>query len=119
MQEKAGLGFLFETFVVVIVLGILAAVAIPNIGGLIHKSKTGSYDSELREIQTALTGMLSDSRSGSLLPVGPTADMSRVKSNDATPLVLADYLLYLEGNSVRSGCTYIFSADGSVIQIPP
>lgn len=119
MQEKSGLGFFLETVVVVALLSILSAVAIPNVGQMIQKGKTGSYESEWRHVQTAVTGMLTESADGTLEPVGPTADMSRVRTRDIPPLVLASYMHGLDGALVRSGCIYTFSANGTVTQIPP
>jgi len=119
MQEKAGLGFFYETVAVVVILGILAAVAIPDIGRMVGKSKSESYESELHHIQTAVTQMLTDSATGALQPVGPTADMGQVKTSDTPPLVLTDYLHGLDENSVRSGCNYIFTANGTVAQMLP
>ncbi len=118
MQEKAGWNFFVEFVVVVVLLGVLSAVAIPAAGKFISKSKVESRGSELHNIQTAVTGMLSDSFSGTLKPVGPTADMGQVQTNDEPPLVLKGYLIGREG-VLKSGCTYTFAADGAVTQIPP
>lgn len=119
MQQRNGVGFFFETVVVVAVLGILSAIAIPNVGHLIGKGKIESYQSEFRNIHTAVTEMLTDSTTGTLKPVGPTANMDEVQTSDTPPMVLTDYLIGLDGTSVRSGCTYTFAADGTVKQIPP
>lgn len=119
MQEREGAGFFLEIFVVVAILGILSAVALPNIGHLLGEGKTEARAAELHNIQTAVTEMLTESTTGTLEPVGPTADMSEVKTSDTPPLVLADYLIDLDGSSVKSGCTYIFAADGMATQIMP
>lgn len=119
MQEKNGAGFFLETFVVVAILSILSAIAIPNIGHLVGKGKTESYETEWINIQTAVTEMLSESANGTLKPVGPVDDTSLVQTGDTPPLVLTDYLFGLDGTSVKSGCTYTFAADGTVNQILP
>ena len=119
MQEREGVGFFLETFVVVLILGILSAVAIPNIGQLLDKGKTESRKAELHNIQTAVTQMLIESTTGTLEPVGPTADMSEVKTSDTPPLVLTDYLLGPDEGSVKLGCTYTFAADGTATQTTP
>lgn len=119
MQERTPSGFFIEIVVVVAILGFLSAIAIPNIGHLVNKSKIKSYESEFHNIQTGVTEMLADSATGIIKPVGPTADMSQVQTSDTPPLILTDYLTGLDGILVKSGCTYTFAADGTVTQIPP
>jgi type II secretory pathway pseudopilin PulG len=119
MQEKQVAGIFLEIFVVVVMLGLLSAVAVPHLGQMMSKSKSVSLETEFQNIQTAVTEMLYDSNIGTLEPVGPTADMSRVHTTDTPPLVLMDYLLGVKDGSVRLGCTYSFSADGTVNQIKP
>ncbi|MFC1941616.1 Tfp pilus assembly protein FimT/FimU [Chloroflexota bacterium] len=119
MQEKAGAGYFIEIVVVVALLGALSAIAIPHINHLFGKGKTESYDSELHNIQTAVTAMQVESAAGILITVGPTADMSQVQTIDAPPLKLTDFLYSLDDTLIRSGCTYTFNADGTVIQTPP
>lgn len=119
MQERAGVNFFIEVVVVVAIMGFLAAIAIPNAGQLISKGKIGSSQSEFRNIQTAVVEMLTESTTGTLQPVGPTADMSEVQTTDTPPLVLTDYLISLDGTLVKSGRTYMFAVDGRVTQTPP
>ena len=119
MQERKGASFFFETFVVVAILGILTAIAIPSISKLVNEGKIESCEAELHNIQTAVTEMLSDSCAGTLVPVGPVEDMCQVRTTDTPPLVLADYLLGLDEGSVKTGCSYIFYANGTVNQILP
>ncbi len=118
MQNRQGIGYFLEALVVVAMLSSLSAVAIPNIGKLVNEGKIESYDSELHNIQTAVVEMLSDSLNGALKPVGPTADMSQVQTNDTPSLVLTDYLS-LNGGWIKSGCMYTFTANGTVTQTSP
>ncbi len=111
---------LIELLVVVAILGVLAAVAVPNVGKFIGKGKTESYETELHNIQTSAMAMLVDSTTGALTPVTvATGDMITVLTTDTTPLVLSSYLTGLNGTSVKSGCTYTFTADGTVTQTTP
>ena len=119
MQEKKAAGIFLEIFIVMAILGALFAIAIPRVGQMIHKAEATSQESELQNIQTAVIEMLYDSTTGTLEPVGPTADMSEVRTSDTPPLVLADYLLGLDGGSLNSRCNYTFAADGTVTQILP
>ena len=119
MQERGGWGFFIEFVAVVAILSTLSVVAIPSIGGLVNKSKIGSCESEVQNIHTAVTQMLSESTTRTLEPVGPTAYMSQIRTSDTPPLVLKDYLTGLDGTSVRSGCTYTSAASGTVLQTLP
>jgi len=113
---------LIELLVVVAILGVLAAVAVPNVGKFIGKGKTESFETELHNIQTATMAMLSEAASGELDGiVAATADMSTVVATKtlAGDLVLSDYLTGLSGTSVTSGCTYAFALDGTVTQTTP
>ena len=119
IKDRQVAGLFLEIFVVVVILGLLSAVAVPHVSQMMSKSKFVSRETEFQNIQTAVTEMLHDSISGTLEPVGPTADMGRVHTTDTPPLVLKDYLLGMKDGSVRLGCTYSFSADGTVNQIRP
>lgn len=119
MQEKKAAGIFLEIFIVVAILGTLSAIAIPSVGQMMDKAGISAQKSELHNIQTAVIEMLYDSTTGTLEPVGPTADMSEVRTSDTPPLVLADYLLGLDGGTLNSRCNYTFAADGKVTQILP
>ena len=116
MTEKKATGFIIEVFVVLSVLGILAAIALPNIGQMIDKSRAASSDTEFHNIQIAVVEMLYDSSTRTLVPVGPTADMNDVLTSDTPPLVLTDYLLGRDSGLVTLGCMYSFAVDGTVTQ---
>ncbi len=115
---------LIELLVVVAILGVLAAVAVPNVGKFIGKGKTESYETELHNIQTATMAMLADSTSGNITGgIGvATADMSDITTDDVS-LSLDQYLTGLDGTIVRTNATasitYTFSADGTVVQNIP
>ena len=111
---------LIELLVVVAILGVLAGVAVPNVGKFIGTGKTQSYETELHNIQTATMAMLADSTTGNLTAVTtPTADMSTVQTSDAGE-TLSDYLTGLNAdNTVKSDCTYTFATDGTVAQTTP
>ncbi len=110
---------LIELLVVVAILGVLAAVAVPNVGKFIGKGKAESYETELHNIQTAVMAMMADSTSGNLTAVTvPTADLSTVHTI-APVLNLSDYVTGLNGTLVKTGCTYAFAVDGTVTQTTP
>jgi prepilin-type N-terminal cleavage/methylation domain-containing protein len=112
---------LIELLVVVAILGVLAAVAVPNVGRFIDKGQEESYATELHNIQTAVMAMLADSTAGELDQEYTTAtgDMGTIQA-DNTSLTLDEYLTGLHGTWVSSNCTYTFSQDGKVVtQITP
>jgi type IV pilus assembly protein PilA len=121
---------LIELLVVVAILGVLAAVAVPNVGKFIGKGKTESYETELHNVQTAAMAILADSVTGNLtLADGTdgtfggvsTADMHNIftEDKDGTQIYLDEYITGLQGTSVKTGCTYSFAADGTVTQTLP
>ena len=113
---------LIELLVVVAILGVLAAVAVPNVGKFIGTGKTQSYEVELHNIQTSTMAMMADSSTGVLdAAYGLTNDMSTILSTDNSTgdLVLSDYLTGLDGTLIKSDCTYSFAVDGTVTQATP
>ena len=132
---------LIELLVVVAILGVLAAVVVPNVGKFIGKGKGEAWATELHNVQTGVMAMLSEAASGKLdAAVGPTTDMATVKATSvagaaavpATPgdLLLSEYMTGLgddpatplpdvETTCIKSGCSYEFAIDGTVTQTTP
>jgi len=111
---------LVELLVVVAILGVLAAVAVPNVGKFIGQGKTESYETELHNVQTATMAMLADSTAGELDGVvAATDDMDTVLADSGTKL-LSSYKTGLDSDGkLVSGCTYAFAVDGTVTQTLP
>ena len=107
---------LIELLVVVAILGVLAGVAVPNVGKFIGQGKKESYETELHNIQTAVMALLADSNAGILdSAYNDISDMSLVQA-DTGNLTLDTYMTGLSDNgSVKTGCTYSISQDGGVI----
>lgn len=100
---------LVELLVVVAILGILAAVAIPNVGKFIGQSHVAAQETEMHNVQTAALALLADSATGTLTGLGPTDTMSEI--TDGT-LTLDSYMTGL--NDGKTECTYTFDADGQI-----
>ena len=98
---------LIELLVVVAILGVLAAVAVPNVGKFIGRGKTEAHETELHNVQTGTMAMMADASSGTLsalgTPAGNVTDMSTVTalSANGTTLLLSAYMTGLLGNSVK------------------
>jgi type IV pilus assembly protein PilA len=109
---------LIELLVVVAILGVLAAVAVPNVGKFINRGKTEAKEAELHNIQTAVMALLADSVAGELDGVvNNTTDMTSVTADNGT-IELATYVTGLDddGNTKVEGVTYSFTVDGTVTQ---
>ena len=107
---------LIELLVVVAILGVLAGIAIPNIGKFIGRGKAESYDAELHNIQTGIITMLADSSAGILdSAYSDITNMGLVQA-DSGNLTLSAYIIGLNAdNTVKTECTYTISQDGGVI----
>jgi len=112
---------LIELLVVVAILGVLAAVAVPNVGKFIGKGKSEAWETELHNIQTATMAMLTESTT-KLLDVDPpltnVSDLADVYTTDSPPLQLSNFLIPLE-QALKTGCTYDFDEYGEVTQHTP
>jgi len=108
---------LIELLVVVAILGVLAAVAVPNVGSFIGKGKTESYATELHNVQTATMAMLADSSAGVLDSAQSGISDMDTPASDSGNLTLSSYMTGLNTDgTVKSGCTYDFATDGTVTQ---
>jgi len=115
---------LIELLVVVAILGVLAAVAVPNVGKFIGRGKAESYETELHNIQTGVMAMMADAARGELDDTfTDVTNMYTVTANTSgyrlssyiTGLDMVDASTY----NVKTGCLYTFQTDGTVTQTTP
>ena len=111
---------LIELLVVVAILGVLAAVAVPNVGKFIGKGKTESYAAELHNVQTATMAMLVDSTASQLDAASSgVSDLDTVTADTGAKLLSAYITGLAADGTVKTGCTYDFALDGTVTQTTP
>ena len=106
---------LIEMLVVVAVLGALAGVAIPSFSRFIGSGETEAHDTELHNIQVAVTALMADQNTNTLdagaYPI-TTDDMDDITLNSVP---LSDYITGLNADgTTSSGCTYVFEQNGMV-----
>ena len=106
---------LIELLVVVAILGVLAAVAVPNIGKFMGKGKEEAGVTELHNVQTAMMAMMADKQITSVTEVtsaNATANMTAFPDATSYPLygdVGARYV-----NKPTSDYWYSCDTDGTV-----
>ncbi len=102
---------LIELLVVVAILGVLAAVAIPNVGKFMGTGKAQAGLTELHNVQTAMMAMMADTTSANITVTGAT--------NDMTAFPTGPYVLYGAAGSrylMTPSTEYYYSceSDGTV-----
>lgn len=114
---------LIELLVVVAILGVLAAIAVPNVGKFIGKGKEEARETELHNVQTSVMALLAESISGNLTAWNsgnPTDDMSIITATTSQGVeTLASYMTGLDsdGTTKIDNVEYAFGQSGNVTQI--
>ncbi len=109
LPKRGEKGFtLIELLIVVAILGVLAAVVIPNVGRFIGRGETEAAATEMANIQSAVISMMTDNNKPTLaadeITTLSTNQMSQFP--DATP-VDNKYILY--GANVTGSATLVNS----------
>ena len=99
---------LVELLVVVVILGVLAAVVIPNFTGIVDEGETEAAAAELSIVQTAMDVMMARSSISTVTLTSGTTDMSTFPTGN---VLYPDYMR--TGNTTG---TYSCTATGLVNQ---
>jgi type IV pilus assembly protein PilA len=123
---------LIELLVVVAILGVLAAVAVPNVGKFIGKGKTEAAETEAANVMTAVTAAMADAVSNNVSGGAATENFGNIAVGGVYPkekpytgadVLVADVggTLYNVGDYISGGVenvagSYIITTDGQVTQ---
>ncbi len=94
---------LIELLIVIAILGILAAVIIPNVSGFITSGHVSAANSELAAVQTAAEAFVSETSPGAAFTEGPGTALN-VLSNYLSNPPVGSYTISQTGSV--TGATY-------------
>jgi type IV pilus assembly protein PilA len=126
---------LIELLVVVAILGVLAAVAVPNVGKFIGKGKAEAAETEFSNVQTALTSAMADAVTANV-SAAAAGDVNFGNTTEATQkpyggvthangdvlvgtVGATDYYIgdYIAGGVENVAGLYTITSDGKVHQV--
>jgi type IV pilus assembly protein PilA len=124
---------LIELLVVIAILGVLAAIAVPNVGKFMNKGKTQAADTEMHNIQTAVMAAMADCQQSTVLGTGATVEdggfvFGNIDSNNPVdPAHNVDLIVYSAsgvdytvGNYTMGGAAkvqgrYLIDVNGAIV----
>ncbi|KKL66092.1 hypothetical protein LCGC14_2148440 [marine sediment metagenome] len=110
LPKRGEKGFtLIELLIVVAILGILAAVVVPNIARFLGRGETEAAATEIRSIQTAVTTLMIDNGI-TLLPI-PADEAGGVSLNDMAAFPDSTSATGTGKDSDPGGVAYTFPGD--------
>ena len=104
---------LIELLVVVAILGVLAAVVVPNVTKFVGAGTIESADTEAHNVQTAVIAYMNDNRLSTIAggTVGPSNDLAPGSANTTAKTFLV--------NPTGLHADYIIGTDGSITGATP
>ncbi|UCD08655.1 MAG: type II secretion system protein [Dehalococcoidales bacterium] len=130
-MKRGQKGFtLIELLIVVAILGVLAAVVIPNVGRFLGKGEDEAKGTEYATVQAALHAMMVDNDLDTLTGActyastngTATADMSQFPCTDGTYVLYGHTINGTEVNYLATGnASYLYytTALGTITQVDP
>ncbi len=114
---------LIELLVVVAILGVLAAVAIPNVGKFMGTGKVQAAATETHNVQTAVMAAMADASAGTITggPFGNTGHAMPPAAPTGTNLTISVSTnttvgAFIVGGAAKVQGHYVVATDGSVSQ---
>lgn len=109
---------LIELLVVVAIMGVLAAIAVPNIARFANRGQTEARATELQAVQSATDAYMADLKLGTVTATPGTGnpavtDFATATLNGSTAL----YPQYIRSQNANPGIGYCWDAQGKVTQI--
>ncbi len=107
---------LIELLVVVAILGVLAAVAVPNVGKFMDRGQQQAKAAELHNVMTAMMAMMADQGQTTVAACNATDNMT-LFPDGTHPLYGDPGKRYL--NTAQTEYQYSCETDGTVTQVIP
>jgi len=101
---------LIELLIVIVILGILSAVAIPQVTKFIASGKTSAAQSELALVQTAVSAAMADAQTTGVATIGTLSS-----AGDVTVATGTTVGAYIQGGKTALKGSYSINSGGVVI----
>ena len=107
---------LIELLIVIVILGILSAVAIPQVTKFIRSGKVSAANSELALVSTAIGAALADAQQSTISGTVPATGATYTLSAAATDVVVGTVTVgaYIQGGKAALVGVYTINDSGNV-----